>query len=142
MSRSAIIVVMISILAIIPIMAEVQAQTGGMRPAFVEFIQSFASLDRSSRYRLSKAQREKILATLEKISETLEKLEKSEDSIEKTLTKDQLEYIQALYYTGKLGPFNEPPILDQISAESDTVIIEAVKSLQKTGATQTGRSSR
>lgn len=142
MSKSALIVVMISILAIITIMVGVQAQTGGMRPAFVEFIQSFASLDKSSKCRLSEAQRQKVVATLEKISETLEKLEKSEDSIEKTLTKDQLEYIQAMYYTGRLGPVNEPPILDQISAESDTIIIEAVKSLQKAGAAQTGRPAR
>lgn len=139
MSKSALIAIIASLLAITLIMAEVQAQTGGMQPAFVEFIQSFGTLDKNSKCGLSKAQKEKVVASLEKISATLEKLEKSEENIEKALTKDQLEYIQAQYSNGRLGPVNDPPILEQINAVSDTVIIQAIKSLQKTKIQKTGR---
>ncbi|GEM_PF-3103280 len=147
MTKSTLIVIIISFLAITLIMAEVPAQnqsipSGGMHPGFVEFIQSFGALDRNSKCRLSKAQREKVVTALEQISVTLEKLGKNEENIEKALTKDQLDYIQAQYSTGRLGPVNEPPIFDQINGTTDTVITEAVKSLQKTKIQKTGRPAK
>lgn len=139
MPKSTLIVIIVSMLAITLILAEVQAQTGGAQPGFVELMQSFAALDKSDECRLTGAQKAKVLEALEKISAALEEMEKSDARIESTLTKDQIEYIQALSYSGRISPVIEPPILDQISAESDPVIIEAIKSLQKTGTGQAGR---